>query len=176
MAHFLQKPGSTGKWTAATTSLTITLGEVAEIILEGGGPPGKELLDVGCVAGTTYERVELMSNRSQRFFRITPKEAGETWYYALLPGTNIDYAAPLILITLPRKASSIGNEGIILFSPGAGEQDRIDPIRRRAVNSTPEKEVVQVDSIADFVAFLRKYRDSGRRINSLEFFTHGAPG
>ncbi|HKB02210.1 MAG TPA: hypothetical protein VKD90_08325 [Gemmataceae bacterium] len=175
MAHFFQKPGTAGTWVAATHSLTITLGEVAQVILEGGGPPGKERLDVGCVAGVTDERGELPPIGNQRFFLIAPKAAGETWYFAKIPGTSEDYAEPLRLITLPRKASSLGVEHIVVLDKGARESDKA-AVRRRAVGRSPEEEVAEMGSIADFVNFLRRLRDAGRRVGSMEFFTHGSPG
>ncbi len=175
MARFLQKPGSAGTWDERTNALTITLGEVAEIMLDGGGPPGQERLDVSGFGASApvWEEQKPVGNR--RLIRIAPRVACQIWIVAKLPGTNIDYAAPLTLVTLPRKASSLGPEHVILFapSPGTEEEDRIDFIRRQAVNSTPEKEVIRIGSLGEFSKFLIDFRDAGRRIASLQVFSHG---
>jgi hypothetical protein len=176
MAHFLQKPGTAGKWTADTHSLTIILGEVAEVILEGGGPPGKEQLVVGIIGEPAPACEEQPPAGNRRFLRIAPKAATRLWVVARLPGSTVDYAEPLVLVTLPRKASSLGPEDVILFSQEPGEWREIGAVQRRAVNSSPEKEVVVANSFAEFVAFLGKFRDTGRRIGNLEVFTHGNAG
>jgi hypothetical protein len=176
MARFLQKPGTSGTWTEETTSLTITLGEVAEIILEGGGPPGKEKLDIMCLGEPSPACDERPPAGNRRFFRFAPKAASRLWIVARIPGTTVDHAAPLTLVTLPRKSSSLGPEDVVLFSQEPGDDSQLGAVYRRAVNSSPEKEVAVVNSFAEFVQFLGRFRDTGRRIGKLEFFTHGSPG
>jgi Domain of unknown function (DUF4347) len=44
------------------------------------------------------------------------------------------------------------------------------------VESNPPKEVIRIGSLDEFRQFLVRFRDAGRRIGSLQFFTHGDSG
>src|SRR5262245_59222076 len=135
MAHFLQKPQTPGQWSSEANTLTVTLGEVAQIVLDGGGPPGKERLDIAMASNSSPfpETVEQKPAGSQRFFRVNPKVVGETWFTAKVPGTSMDYARPLVLIVLPRKPSSLGPEDLILYSEKK-DTGFVDGLYQKAVN------------------------------------------
>ncbi|HKB02209.1 MAG TPA: DUF4347 domain-containing protein, partial [Gemmataceae bacterium] len=177
MAHFFQKPQTPGKWSGEANTLTITLGEVAQVVLDGGGPSGKEQLTIVMNSDSSPfpDTVEQRPAAGQRFFRITPKVVGETWLTAKIPGTTVDFAKPLILIVLPRKESSLGPEDIILYSEKK-DTGFIEHLYDKAQNGATEREVVAVGSYAEFIGFLKRYRDAGRRIGKIEFVTHGSPG
>src|SRR5262249_37933928 len=182
MAQFTKYPGSAGTWSAEQNTLMITLGEMAQILLVGGGPPGQEKLNVGFAGAATLKMVQEFpwDVPNQRVFCITPERTGEIILVARLPNNGPRYAEDVHIVVLPRKPSSVGPENVILFSQSLADDEKegeLGGVERKAVQNFPESgTVVVVQSYAEFVTFLTTYRDTGRRIASFEVFSHGCPG
>jgi hypothetical protein len=181
MAEFVKAPGSPGTWSAEAATLTVTLGEMAQLLLVGGGPPGQEKLVLGYDGVVTTKALQEFpwDVPDQRLFCITPQKAGDGRIVAHLPVGGGAYTRTIQIIVLPRKASSLGAESVILFTQSLKddeEHDELGGVYRKAVQGSPEGLVVVLQSYPEFVKFLTTFRDTGRRIGKLEVFSHGSPG
>jgi Domain of unknown function (DUF4347) len=179
MAEFVKYPGSPGTWSAEAATLTVTLGEMAQLLLVGGGPPGKERLVLGS-DGVSAKGVQEFpwDVPNQRLFVITPERAGDIRLQAWVPNNGPPYTKVVRVVVLPRKPSSLGAENVVLFTQSSAEDkgDELGGVYRRAVQSPVEALVVVAENYAEFVKFLTTFRDTGRRIGKLQVFSHGSPG
>jgi hypothetical protein len=181
MSHFVKYPGSPGTWDAEQNTLTITLGETAQLLLVGDGPPGQEKLNIVLDGAVTSKLVQEfpLDVPNQRLIGITPEKVGDTCVQARLPNNGLPYTQVLRLVVLPRQPSPLGPETVILFTLPLKGDERNGVLGRtygKAVRSSPEATVVVVQSYAEFVTLLTAFRDTGRRIGRLEVFSQGAPG
>ena len=175
MAHFYQRPTSVGTWANDQNVLTISVGSTAELILSGGGPPGQDKLVVAYVATmpcTVVVDVNAPLGPNERLIHLKPQQAGDIWVHAKLgSASGPDYATPVKVVAVPKKAVSIGPDHVILCN-ASDIQEAYNKISGSAPNAT----AYAMGSLIDFTNFLTKYRDSGRCINKLEANTHGSPG
>jgi hypothetical protein len=183
MAEFVKYPGGPGTWTAAATkggsdTLTLTLGERADLFLVGGGPNREKLsiafdgvLDAKAVGELPWDEPD------RRLVSVTPAAAGTGRPVARLPNGGPPYTRTVEVVVVPRKASSVGPENVLVFAKSYQEAgNELGGLYRKAVRDPNGAEVVVVQSRAEFVTFLTRFRDTGRRIASLSVFSHGSPG
>jgi hypothetical protein len=180
MAHFENYPDSPGIWSAEQNTLTITLGETALLVLVGGGPPGQEKLVLGFKDPAMAKLVEELPTKvpDQRLFSITPERTGDIILQAWVPN-GPPYTQVVRIVVLPRKASSLGPEYVIVFGQDIKSDDDLEELGgtyQKAVESSGEGIVVVASSYAQFVTFLTTFRDTGRRIGKFEVYGHGFPG
>lgn len=183
MANFTKHRGSAGIWSEEECSLLIHIGEVAEIILWGGGPPGKERLCVCCIPsdivsdlGPGGKVTGTAFGPNERLVKLAPLKVGTLHIHARVGDSfGPDYSKPAKVIILPRKPSSLGPEHVIMYSDHEGNSD-IEEAYTKSRRSVPNATVYGAQSVQDFVNLLAKYRDGGRHMSALEFNTHGGPG
>lgn len=176
MAHFRNVPGK-GKWDADESTLTVTNGDDVEVVLWGGGPDGKPLVlavtNGGLISGVTEKAGP---GAAERTFKFQAKGPGTVTLFARVGGPNgNDYVKPLKLIILPKKASSIGPEHVVLF---AGKESDSEDIALESYQKAVAAggTAYHIKSYEDFFNLLTRYRDGGRKISRMEINTHGAPG
>jgi hypothetical protein len=104
MADFLKPLGSPGTWSAEQGVLTITLGEMAQLLLVGSGPPGQETL-VLAFNGVSAKGVEEFpwDMPNQRLFCIRPERTGDIRLQAWVPNYGPPYSRVVRIIVLPRR-------------------------------------------------------------------------
>jgi len=178
MAYFSQKAGSPGEWSNKAPTLTIQLGETAQILLQlHATPGGSEELRVtsgGLIKHTLIEEnptLQAVLDR-QRLFKLTPNGAGDVTVYAR-DALGLDLRASLNVVVVPRKLGPQGPEHVIMYS---GKAEKGQEILEAYRKSAPGALVQGINSLADFETFLRSFRDPGRTMGRLEFNTHGKPG
>jgi hypothetical protein len=176
MANFRYVPGK-GKWNASESTLTVTNGDEVEVVLWGGGPDGKPLVlcvDNGNLISAVSEKAG--PGAAERTFKFKARGPGTVTLFARVGGPRgSDYVQPLKLIILPKKASSIGPEHVVLF---AGKESDEEYIARESYQKAVAAggTAYRIKSIHDFINLLTRYRDEGRKIARMEINTHGAPG
>src|SRR5262249_31315932 len=124
MADFVKPTGSVGTWSQEDGTLTVTLGEDAQLLLRGGGPPGKEQLVIntdGTIPASQLQEFP-WTVPNERLFVISPRQAGEMRLQAWVP-SGPPYTRVIRVIALPRKPSSLGAENVVLFTQTAAEEN-----------------------------------------------------
>jgi hypothetical protein len=158
---------------------SISVGETAEIILWGGGPPGQEVLQPTYRPGAGVHPNDVMypdTNTTlgphERLLKWSLTEPGEIEVTARVGDKNgREYVQAMTLVVLPRRPSSVGPEHLIIASPES-YKDALN----KADKNDPKAAVYSISSYAALEKLFRTFRYSGRKISKLEFDTHGFTG
>src|SRR5262245_12548833 len=161
MAEFVKPSGSVGTWSSEQGTLTISLGETAQLLLIGGGPPGQEKLSIAFDGVIDAKAVQEFpwEVKDQRLFCISPAQAGSGRIVARLPNGGPPYTRTIQIIVLPRKPSSLGTESVIIW--GKAQKDEwIQGAQHKAEQMSPPAVVMGIPSFAEFQKFLTNFRDT----------------